>query len=236
MLARCFFHVFFTILVVIYSTPWFTVTLVPIIIIYVLVQRYFVASMRQLKRLESASKSPIFSHFSESLNGASTIRAYKVEKRFIKKFANHVDENLLYYFPNNISNRWLALRLELIGNLITVFAALFAVLAKNNISPGLVGLSISYAMNVSQTLNWLVRMTADFESNIVSVERIKEYCEVPHEAEWSIAETKPKDSWPDEGHIQFRNYSVKYRKDLDNVLDGINADIKPGEKIGIVGR
>ena len=236
MLSRCFFHVLFTMLVVVYSTPWFTFTLVPMVIVYVFVQRYFVASMRQLKRLESASKSPIFSHFSESLNGASTIRAYKVEKRFVKKFADHVDENLLYYFPNNISNRWLALRLELIGNLITVFAALFAVLAKDHIDPGIVGLSISYAMNVSQTLNWLVRMTADFETNIVSVERIKEYCEVPHEEAWTLAETKPKENWPDKGHITFKNYSVKYRQELDNVLNSITIDIQPGEKIGIVGR
>jgi ABC-type multidrug transport system fused ATPase/permease subunit len=192
--------------------------------------------MRQLKRLESASKSPIFSHFSESLNGSSTIRAYKAQSRFTNKFADRIDENLLYYFPNNISNRWLALRLELVGNLITTFAALFAVLAKGHINPGVVGLSISYAMNVSQTLNWLVRMTADFETNIVSVERIKEYCEVPHEKEWRIVETKPAKSWPDQGHIVFKDYSVKYRKDLDMVLKNINADIKPGEKIGIVGR
>lgn len=71
--------------------------------------------MRQLKRMESASKSPIFSHFSETLTGVSTIRAYNAQNRFIKKMENNVDENLLYYFPNNISNRWLALRLELVS-------------------------------------------------------------------------------------------------------------------------
>lgn len=70
--------------------------------------------MRQLKRMESASKSPIFSHFSETLTGVTTIRAYNAQNRFIKIMQNHVDENLLYYFPNNISNRWLALRLELV--------------------------------------------------------------------------------------------------------------------------
>lgn len=71
--------------------------------------------MRQLKRMESASKSPIFSHFSESMNGVSTIKAYNAQNRFVKIMENHVDENLLFYFPNNVSNRWLALRLELVG-------------------------------------------------------------------------------------------------------------------------
>jgi ATP-binding cassette subfamily C (CFTR/MRP) protein 1 len=71
--------------------------------------------MRQLKRMDSVSKSPMFSHFSETLTGVSTIRAYKMERSFVKTMENHVDENLLYYFPNNISNRWLALRLELVN-------------------------------------------------------------------------------------------------------------------------
>lgn len=123
--------------------------------------------MRQLKRLDSASKSPIFSHFSETLTGVTTIRAYKMEKNFTRHMEYLVDENLLYYFPNNVSNRWLAIRLELvifysfslalyflillnkkIGNLIAVFAALFAVISRNSLSPSLVGLSISYALNV----------------------------------------------------------------------------------------
>ena len=107
------------------------------------------ASMRQLKRLDSASKSPIFSHFNETLTGVSTIRAYRAQGRFTKMMEHHVDENLKFYYPNNIANRWLALRLELLGNLITVFASLFAVLARSSISAGLAGLSISYSLNVS---------------------------------------------------------------------------------------
>ena len=104
--------------------------------------------MRQLKRMESASKSPIFSHFTETLTGVTTIRAYRVQNRFAKTMENRIDENLVYYFPNIISNRWLALRLELIGNMITVFAALFAVLARSSISAGIAGLSVSYSLNV----------------------------------------------------------------------------------------
>jgi len=145
--------------------------------------------MRQLKRMDSASKSPIFSHFSESLTGVSTIRAYKAERRFNEKMAERIDENLLFYFPNNISNRWLALRLELIGNLITVFAALFAVLARSSISAGIAGLSITYSLNVSQTLNWLVRMSAEFETNITSAERIEEYCHTPQEVSYYVFST-----------------------------------------------
>lgn len=105
--------------------------------------------MRQLKRMESASKSPIFSHFSESQTGVSTIRAYRVQDRFIQTMEKRVNDNLTFYFPNNVSNRWLALRLELVGNLITMFAALFAVLARSSISAGIAGLSVTYSLSVS---------------------------------------------------------------------------------------
>lgn len=118
----------------------------------------------------------------------------------------------------------------------SVFAALFAVLSRSSISASLAGLSITYSLNVSQTLNWLVRMSADFETNITSVERIKEYCETPHEDAWQKEDNQPKPNWPDSGHISFRNYSVKYRQGLDNVLNQINVEILPSEKIGIVGR
>ncbi len=79
-------------------------------------------------------------------------------------------------------------------------------------------------------------MSADFETNITSAERIEEYCNTPHEKEWTIKETKPNSEWPNNGEIKIENYSVKYRENLENVLDNMNAFIKPGEKIGIVGR
>ena len=96
-------------------------------------------SNRQLKRLQSASKSPIFSHFSETQTGIITIRAYGAQNRFVKIMQNQIDENLLFLYSNTVSNRWLALRLEIIGNLITIFAALFAIFSRNTLSAGLAG-------------------------------------------------------------------------------------------------
>ena len=104
--------------------------------------------MRQLRRLNSVSKSPIFSHFGETLTGVSTIRAYSSEKRFIKEMEKKVDENLCYFYPDTVSNRWLAIRLEFIGTLVTFFACLFAVIGRNSLSGGAAGLSISFSLNV----------------------------------------------------------------------------------------
>ncbi|PAV79138.1 hypothetical protein WR25_03212 [Diploscapter pachys] len=221
---------------IIWATPFFLIILVPLTGFYTYVLKYYVATSRQLKRLESASRSPIYSHFQESIQGASSIRAYRVADLFIQESQNRVDENLSTYYPSLVANRWLAVRLEFVGNLIVFFAALFAAIMRDygSLSAGLVGLSVSYALNITQTLNWAVRMTSELETNIVAVERIKEYAELPIEGQKS--HRVPPESWPSQGDIKINCASLRYRDGLDLVLRDLNAHIKPKEKIGIVGR
>ena len=145
-------------IVISYSTPEFLYVIIPLFIVYFLVQRYYIKSSRQLKRLESINKSPIFSHFTESINGAVTIRAFKQSQRFILESETRVAENVRSNYYNYASNRWLAVRIETLGNLIIFFAALFAILNRKTLSPGLAGLSISYSMQITDTLTWMVRM------------------------------------------------------------------------------
>ncbi|KAL4228774.1 Multidrug resistance-associated protein 1 [Mactra antiquata] len=142
---------------------------------------------------------------------------------------------MVYYFAGIASNRWLGFRLEFLGNLIVFAAAIFAVVTPDN-TGGKVGLSISYALQVTSALNFLVRNTSDVETNVVSVERIKEYSEEPTEAEWINSFRRPPKDWPDYGNVRFNNYSTRYRNGLDLVLRGISCDIRGGERVGIVGR
>uniref|UniRef100_A0A1B6D6I6 ABC-type glutathione-S-conjugate transporter n=3 Tax=Clastoptera arizonana TaxID=38151 RepID=A0A1B6D6I6_9HEMI len=230
----CFFQVIGTILVIGYSTPLFLSVIVPVGVLYYLVQRFYVSTSRQLKRMESISRSPIYSHFSESVNGAASIRAYEVQERFIKGSASRVDYNQTFLYPSMVSNRWLGTRLESVGNLVILFSALFSVLDKN-LDPGIVGLSVSYALQVTNTLNYCVRMTSEVETNIVAVERIQEYSRVPQEAAWYL-KPAPELLWPEEGKITFKDYKVRYREGLDLVLRGISFVVNGGEKVGIVGR
>ncbi|XP_018048305.1 PREDICTED: multidrug resistance-associated protein 1 isoform X2 [Atta colombica] len=232
----CLFSVIATLFVISYSTPIFIAVILPIGAIYYFIQRFYVATSRQLKRLESVSRSPIYSHFSESVTGAQIIRAYGVQEQFIHESENRVDFNQVCYFPSIIANRWLAVRLEMVGNLIIFFAALFTVLGRDTMSSGLVGLSVSYALQITQTLNWLVRMTSDVETNIVAVERIKEYSETAQEAPWKNTEFTPSKEWPKHGRVDFKDFKVRYREGLDLVLNGLTFSVLGGEKIGIVGR
>ncbi|XP_058980633.1 multidrug resistance-associated protein 1 isoform X11 [Musca domestica] len=229
------FAVLATIVVISMSTPIFLAVIIPIAFLYYFAQRFYVATSRQLMRLESVSRSPIYSHFGETVTGVSTIRAYAVQDRFIDESDNKVDKNQICKYPSLIANRWLAIRLEMVGNLIILFASLFAVLGGQT-NPGLVGLSVSYALQVTQTLNWLVRMSSDIETNIVAVERIKEYGETKQEAPWEIENSKVPRDWPEQGQVCFEDFKVRYREGLDLVLRGISFKIAGGEKVGIVGR
>uniref|UniRef100_A0A669CGU8 Canalicular multispecific organic anion transporter 2 n=1 Tax=Oreochromis niloticus TaxID=8128 RepID=A0A669CGU8_ORENI len=236
MFLGTFFVSLSTILVIVSSTPIFAVVIVPLAVIYVFVQRFYVATSRQLKRLESVSRSPIYSHFSETITGCSVIRAYGRHSAFVLMSDMKVDENQKSYYPGIVSNRWLGVRIEFIGNCIVLFAGLFAVTGKDSLSPGLVGLSVSYALQVTMSLNWMVRMTSELENNIVAVERVKEYSETKTEAPWEVEDKKPPLEWPMQGNVEFNDYSVRYREGLDLVLKDITLKVKGGEKIGIVGR
>ncbi|KAL3972079.1 growth differentiation factor 15 [Sarotherodon galilaeus] len=220
----CLLGVLGTIFVICLATPFFAIVIIPLALIYFFVQRFYIATSRQLRRLDSVSRSPIYSHFGETVSGL-----------FLKHNEVTIDENLKSIYLRIVSDRWLAMRLEFVGNLVVFFAALFAVISRDSIDSNVVGLSVSYALNVTQTLNWLVRMTSELETNIVAVERVNEYTQLKNEADW-VTDTRPPQMWPEAGRVQFENFKVRYRPELDLVLHGITCDIDSTEKIGIVGR
>uniref|UniRef100_A0A8C0H8B4 Multidrug resistance-associated protein 1 n=1 Tax=Chelonoidis abingdonii TaxID=106734 RepID=A0A8C0H8B4_CHEAB len=142
------FNVIGACIIILLATPIAAIVIPPLGLVYFFVQRFYVATSRQLKRLESVSRSPVYSHFNETLLGVSVIRAFEEQTRFKLQSDLKVDENQKAYFPSIVANRWLAVRLECVGNCIVLFAALFAVIARHSLSPGLVGLSVSYSLQV----------------------------------------------------------------------------------------
>ncbi|KAL6871922.1 P-loop containing nucleoside triphosphate hydrolase protein [Trichoderma novae-zelandiae] len=229
----------FTLGIISVSTPAFIGLIVPIALAYYWIQRYYLRTSRELKRLDSVTRSPIYAHFQESLGGVATIRAYRQQQRFQLENEWRVDANLRAYFPSISANRWLAVRLEFIGAIVILAAAGFAIISVANhsgLSPGLVGLAMSYALQITTSLNWIVRQTVEVETNIVSVERVLEYARLPSEAPEIIPSKRPPVAWPAKGEVDFKNYSTRYREGLDLVLKNINLDIKSHEKIGVVGR
>uniref|UniRef100_A0ABI0NIR1 ATP binding cassette subfamily C member 13 n=1 Tax=Bos taurus TaxID=9913 RepID=A0ABI0NIR1_BOVIN len=233
--VNCTLDVIGTVLVIVGALPLFILGLIPLVFLYFTIQRYYMASSRQIRRLAGASHSPVISHFCETLLGVSTIRAFGHEQRFIQQNKEVVNENLVCFYNNVISNRWLSVRLEFLGNLMVFFTAVLTVLAGNSIDSAIVGLSISYALNITQTLNFWVRKACEIEANAVSIERVCEYETMDKEAPW-ITSKRPPSQWPSKGIVEFVDYRARYRDDLGLALQDITFQTHGEEKIGIVGR
>lgn len=228
-----------TVILVTFNMPVFFVLNALLLVIYIYYQSFYIVLSRELKRLTSVSYSPIMSLMGESLSGHFTISAYEQIERFCHLNYEKIQFSINCFFNYRSSNRWLSVRLQSIGALIVLFTGLLALSTlgtKNQLSSGLVGLLMSYALKITQSLIWIVRSSVLIETNIVSVERIVEYCNIESEGPDKIENSSVEQSWPSKGVIQFKNYSTTYRENLDPVLKDINLDIKSGEKVGVVGR
>lgn len=217
-------------------TPGFLFFACIIAYLYYLVGSFYIALSRELKRFDSITKSPIHQHFSESLVGVSTIRAYGVEAKFMKQNLTAIDNNNRPFFYMWVANRWLSWRIDLVGSLVMLFSGVFVILSIGSIDAGLAGLSLSYAIAFSENALWIVRLYSNIEMNMNSVERLQEYLVVDQEPPATIPETEPRASWPEKGEIQVDDVSLRYSPELPRVIKNVTFHVKPCHKIGIVGR
>ena len=232
----CLFSLISIVVLICVITPRFLIAGFFITLIYVAIGRFYLGSSRDLKRLESVQRSPIYQHFGETLSGIVTIRAYGDQRRFTRDNQSRVDTHNRPFIYLWAANRWLALRVDFTGALVAFFAGAFVILSIDTVDAGSAGLSLTYAVMFTENVLWLVRLYSTNEQNMNSVERIKEYMEVDQEAKAIIAEARPPGNWPSQGAIQFFKYTTRYRPDLDPVLQDLTFNILPGERVGIVGR
>lgn len=252
MLWMCIFFVVGTLAAIIFATPWFALVVLPVTVVYVHIMNYFRNVSRETKRFDSITRSPIFAHFSETLGGLSVIRAYALQNDFAKQNEDKVARNVSAWYTLKSCDRWLSIRLEILGNVIVLAAALLAVgttissSRKEGTSAGLAGFSLSYAMAITGLMNWLVRTAAETEQMMNSVERICHYIDTtptepydnPRDKETGkpLPPALPPTNWPADGKVEYRDYRMRYRDNTPEVLHGVNFSIPGGSKVGIVGR
>ena len=219
--------------------PWFALPFVPLCCIYKMTEMYFTPTARELQRLEAVSRSPMVSHFTETVSGATTIRAFDMTAPFEDRALQYLDVNLRPVQLGQESRRWLDQRLEILNVLVQFFTAFFCLLAKDTLSPSYAGLALYKALSISAILSFLVMMRTFLETGMNAVERINFYTnEVPQE-EQIVSTTMPANvdgSWPRRGLIEFKKYNMRYRPGLPLVLKDLTLTINAGEKVGIVGR
>jgi ABC-type multidrug transport system fused ATPase/permease subunit len=178
---------------IMFVTPWFGIAILPLGAIYIKILNYFREVSRETKRLDNISRSPVYAHFSESLGGLTTIRAYGQRVRFMNSFGKKIDQNIRAWYNNKNADRWLSVRLEVMGASVAGLAAAFATHVaisrsvtgqdSNDNFASLAGLSLSYAIPLTGLLNWLIRWFAQLEACMNACERVFYYTEeIPQEA------------------------------------------------------
>ena len=217
-------------------SPWFVIPIVPILVAYYFLQDLVRPSSRDVKRLDAVTRSPIFAHFSESLIGVASIRAYGMVDGFVDESAARIDANNEWFWMSACMTRWRAFRLEMLGLSLVVIIATIMVSVDDMVKPGLAGVALAYAISFSKYLSFMIMIGSMAEASMNSVERVDEYNELDQEPPAIRDDTKPPPSWPSRGRIEFEDVVFRYRGDLDPVLKGLSFVIEPGMKVGIVGR
>ncbi|OAQ27391.1 P-loop containing nucleoside triphosphate hydrolase protein [Linnemannia elongata AG-77] len=230
-----------SVIIISVSTPTFLVALPVFIVAVAVIQKYYLASSRAVKRIFHVSKSPVFQNFNETLGGVTTIRAMSLQERFkagnVGLLLTHVNAHVAYSY----CIRWVDVRLQSLSAVVILVVAVgFVVSAGKDMDPTTAGLALSFTLSITQEINYLVRNYCETQNLLVSVERMCEYTDMETEA----PETLPLDprveaaaAWPPKhGAIEFANYSTRYREGLDLVLRNVSFKVGAGEKVGIVGR
>ncbi|KAE8680739.1 ABC transporter C family member 8 [Hibiscus syriacus] len=201
------------------------------------IQGYYMSSARELIRINGTTKAPVMNYAAETSLGVVTIRAFNMVDRFFKNYQKLVDKDATLFFLSNAAMEWLVLRIEALQNL-TLFTAAFLLLLlpKNQVTPGLVGLSLSYSLTLTGTQIFTSRWYCSLSNYLISVERIKQFMYIPEEPPAIIEDNRPPSSWPSKGRIELQELKIRYRSNAPLVLKGISCIFKEGTRVGVVGR
>lgn len=227
--------IIFSLISIVYVSPYFLIALLPLAIVFFLLNIVFTSSVRELKRLDAKTRSPLISHITATVQGISTIHAFGKSTEFMDRFHQLLDTNSLPFFLFSASNRWLAIRLDLICVIVVAVTGLLVILT--NIPTALAGMALAFSVQMTGLFQFTVRMAIDTEARFTSVERLAQY-EKEAESEGPEVDKKnqPPADWPDEGTLIFKHVKLRYRENLPLALKGVSFDVLPKEKIGIVGR
>ncbi|KAJ8922563.1 hypothetical protein NQ315_007593 [Exocentrus adspersus] len=232
-----FFGLIGCLVITIYGLPWICLILAPLIPVYHWLQNHYRLTSRELKRISSVTLSPVYSHFNETLQGLTTIRASRATQRFKRDNEDNVDSNIKAQFASQAAARWLGLRLQFIGVAVVTGVSFIAVIQHQYdvADPGLIGLAISYALSVTGALSGVVNAFTETEREMIAVERVNQYIrEIPTESAHFVID--PPFAWPSHGVICFSEVVLKYREHLVPSLREVTFETRPFEKIGVVGR
>ncbi|CAI6341615.1 unnamed protein product [Periconia digitata] len=214
---------------------YYAIALGPLFLVFMFSAAYYRASAREVKRHESVLRSSVFARFSEAVQGTPTIRAYGLQQQFSKSVRDSIDDMNSAYYLTFANQRWLSVRLDVIGILLVFTTGILVVTSRFSVDPSIAGLVLSYILTIVQMIQFTVRQLAEVENNMNATERIHHYGTMLEE-EAPIHMGEVRKTWPEHGEITFNNVEMRYRDGLPLVLKGLTMHVAAGERIGVVGR
>uniref|UniRef100_A0A8B9HPV1 ATP-binding cassette sub-family C member 5 n=1 Tax=Astyanax mexicanus TaxID=7994 RepID=A0A8B9HPV1_ASTMX len=223
----------YTVLTICVVFPYLLIAVACLGAIFSIILYVFQRSIREMKRMENVSRSPWISLTTSTIQGLTTIHAYDKRQQYIED-----DHNSNHFLLFNCGTRWLSFWLDFLSATVALLVALFVVLSPSDtINPAMKGLALSYTIQLTGMLQYVVRLSTEVEAKFTSVERLQEYITgCVAEAPRKINNVSIPSGWPQQGSITFKDYSMRYRENTPIVLDHLNLAIQPREKLGIVGR
>lgn len=204
---------------------------------YYFLQRGYLRTSRQLRMMDLELKAPIYTQFLESLSGLSTIRAFGWTEPTMEQNHHLVDASQQPFYLLIVVQKWLVLVLDLMTAALALLVVGFAVHLRSSVSIALTGVSLVQLISMSETLNMLMQFWTSIETSISAVARIKQFAESTGNENLPCENGPVPTVWLNRGHVSISGLSASYDASGDTkALDGIDLDIKPGEKIAICGR
>ncbi|KAI8065794.1 P-loop containing nucleoside triphosphate hydrolase protein [Gongronella butleri] len=222
------------ILVATWVIPLFALPMIGVAVMAVAIGIAFVYTARELRRMESVSKSPVLSHFSETVLGVSTIRAFGATRRFFKEMVERTDNNARPVAQLYMIDRWISMKFGFVGTAISMISAAIVLLNLHHVDASQAGFFLSFIFLFTDECFYTIQRYTAMEISFNAVERVAEYVSIEQEPDNSSVIPPPE--WPTHGAIEIEDLKVRYDSDLDLVLKGVSANIKGGESIGIVGK
>ncbi|OQR70921.1 multidrug resistance-associated protein 1-like, partial [Tropilaelaps mercedesae] len=220
-----------------FYTPLFLAGFLPVACLYICLQKIYLKSSRQLRRLLAVSRSPVLNNFTETVSGASSIRAYGAQDFYLQRCFHRLDLQQNCFLLGQVALRWTSIRMDALGAVINCVVTLLIVYFRKDLGPEVSALILTYSLSLCDTLNWMARAAGEMQNTVVSAERIQEYSTLTQEADVRTpADDHLPKSWPLEGQVTLKDYATRYRPGLDEVIRGISLQIPAAHKVGIVGR
>lgn len=215
---------------------WLIFPLAILMTLVLLFRNLYLRTAKSIRMLEGVAKSPVIQHINSTINGLSTIRAYKSSDRFNQNFNMYQNDHSSAYFMYLLGIRWFVFMLDSLQVIFIAGVLVVVIQFSDYLNGSTIGLIVSSTLSFCSEFQWMIKNFSEVETQLTSVERLDQYSTLPQEpALESEPDKKPHKSWPEFGKIEFRNVTMRYFEDEAPVLKNLNFTIESEEKIGVVG-